>query len=183
MIEALSAVTLATHDMARAVALYAALGFELKSGGPEAGFTSFHAGSGYLNLTDGREHADLMVRVGQGDLPCRRCGRTACAGDRCGRPVARICAPPDAGMGRALFPHHRSGRTRTQLRAPAANSNVGVIDEPSSCHCEERSDEAIPIPVFARAGRRLLHRGASRLSKKTRTPASPRVIPALRIRD
>ncbi len=51
MIEALSAVTLATHDMARAVAFYAALGFVLKSGGPEAGFTSFHAGSGYLNLT------------------------------------------------------------------------------------------------------------------------------------
>ena len=36
MIEALSAVTLATHDMARAVAFYAALGFELKAGGPEA---------------------------------------------------------------------------------------------------------------------------------------------------
>jgi catechol 2,3-dioxygenase-like lactoylglutathione lyase family enzyme len=51
MIEALSAVTLATHDMARAVAFYAALGFVLKSGGPEAGFTSFHAGSSYLNLT------------------------------------------------------------------------------------------------------------------------------------
>jgi catechol 2,3-dioxygenase-like lactoylglutathione lyase family enzyme len=51
MIEALSAVTLATHDMARAVAFYVALGFVLKSGGPEAGFTSFHAGSSYLNLT------------------------------------------------------------------------------------------------------------------------------------
>jgi catechol 2,3-dioxygenase-like lactoylglutathione lyase family enzyme len=50
MIEALSAVTLATHDMARSVAFYAALGFVLKSGGPEAGFTSFHAGNGYLNL-------------------------------------------------------------------------------------------------------------------------------------
>ena len=34
MIEALSAVTLATHDMARSVAFYAVLGFELKSGGP-----------------------------------------------------------------------------------------------------------------------------------------------------
>jgi catechol 2,3-dioxygenase-like lactoylglutathione lyase family enzyme len=54
MIEALSAVTLATHDMARSVAFYAALGFALKSGGPEAGFTSFHAGSGYLNLTEVR---------------------------------------------------------------------------------------------------------------------------------
>ena len=51
MIEALSAVTLATHDMARSVAFYATLGFALKSGGAEADFTSFHAGSGYLNLT------------------------------------------------------------------------------------------------------------------------------------
>jgi catechol 2,3-dioxygenase-like lactoylglutathione lyase family enzyme len=51
VIEALSAVTLATHDMARSVAFYAVLGFELKSGGPGAGFTSFYAGSGYLNLT------------------------------------------------------------------------------------------------------------------------------------
>ncbi len=50
MIQALSAVTLATHDMARSVAFYATLGFALKSGGPQAGFTSFHAGGGYLNL-------------------------------------------------------------------------------------------------------------------------------------
>ena len=51
MIEGISAITLATHDMGRAVAFYSALGFVLKSGGPDAGFTSFHAGSGYLNLT------------------------------------------------------------------------------------------------------------------------------------
>ncbi|MGC1407492.1 MAG: VOC family protein [Acetobacteraceae bacterium] len=51
MIEALSAVTLATQDMALSVAFYRTLGFVLKSGGAEAGFTSFYAGSGYLNLT------------------------------------------------------------------------------------------------------------------------------------
>jgi catechol 2,3-dioxygenase-like lactoylglutathione lyase family enzyme len=51
MIEALSAVTLATHDMARSVAFYTAFGFALRSGGPEVGFTSFRAGNGYLNLT------------------------------------------------------------------------------------------------------------------------------------
>ena len=51
MIESVSAITLATHDMARAVAFYQALGFQLKSGGADAMFTSFHAGSGYLNLT------------------------------------------------------------------------------------------------------------------------------------
>jgi catechol 2,3-dioxygenase-like lactoylglutathione lyase family enzyme len=51
MIEGVSAITLATHDMARAVAFYQALGFELKYGGPDAPFTSFRAGGGYLNLT------------------------------------------------------------------------------------------------------------------------------------
>ena len=50
MLTGVSAVTLATHDMARAVAFYQALGFVLKSGGPAARFTSFQAGSGYLNL-------------------------------------------------------------------------------------------------------------------------------------
>jgi catechol 2,3-dioxygenase-like lactoylglutathione lyase family enzyme len=51
MLTCISAITLGTHDMARAVAFYQALGFVLKSGGPTASFTSFHAGSGYLNLT------------------------------------------------------------------------------------------------------------------------------------
>jgi len=39
--EALSAVTLATHDMERAVAFYLALGFPLSYGGPFEAFTSF----------------------------------------------------------------------------------------------------------------------------------------------
>jgi catechol 2,3-dioxygenase-like lactoylglutathione lyase family enzyme len=51
MIESISAITLATHDMTRAVAFYTALGFALKYGGATAGFTSFHAGAGFLNLT------------------------------------------------------------------------------------------------------------------------------------
>jgi predicted enzyme related to lactoylglutathione lyase len=50
MIECISAITLATHDMARAVAFYQALGFTLKYGGASATFTSFHLGSGFLNL-------------------------------------------------------------------------------------------------------------------------------------
>lgn len=49
-IESISAVTLATRDMARAVAFYRALGFDLRYGGETADFTSFHAGTGYLNL-------------------------------------------------------------------------------------------------------------------------------------
>jgi catechol 2,3-dioxygenase-like lactoylglutathione lyase family enzyme len=39
--------------MARSVGFYRALGFSIRSGGEESSFTSFHAGSGYLNLTEG----------------------------------------------------------------------------------------------------------------------------------
>ena len=49
-IEGISAVTLVTRDMARAVRFYQDLGFPIRHGGEQASFTSFHAGSGYLNL-------------------------------------------------------------------------------------------------------------------------------------
>ncbi|HTE84841.1 MAG TPA: VOC family protein [Dehalococcoidia bacterium] len=49
-IEAISAVTLATHDMARSVGFYETIGFRMQYGGPNASFTSFIAGAGYLNL-------------------------------------------------------------------------------------------------------------------------------------
>jgi predicted enzyme related to lactoylglutathione lyase len=50
MIEAISAITLATHDMHRAVGFYHSLGFDILYGGEESSFTSFRAGPGYLNL-------------------------------------------------------------------------------------------------------------------------------------
>jgi catechol 2,3-dioxygenase-like lactoylglutathione lyase family enzyme len=50
MITGISAVTLATHDMGRAVGFYRLLGFELLHGGETAGFTSFRAGRTFLNL-------------------------------------------------------------------------------------------------------------------------------------
>lgn len=50
MIESLSAVTLVTTDMARSVAFYSELGFELRYGGPDAEFTSLLVGDSYLNL-------------------------------------------------------------------------------------------------------------------------------------
>ena len=49
-IESLSAVTLATADMAAATGFYDALGFERLYGGPEASFTSHRVGTGFLNL-------------------------------------------------------------------------------------------------------------------------------------
>ena len=57
-INSISAVTLATHDMARAVRFYRGLGFSLQYGGEESAFTSFCVGSSYLNLigqTKGRQ--------------------------------------------------------------------------------------------------------------------------------
>jgi catechol 2,3-dioxygenase-like lactoylglutathione lyase family enzyme len=50
MIEGISAVTLATHDMAGAVRFYRVLGFEVVRGGDTDAFTSFRAGRNYLNL-------------------------------------------------------------------------------------------------------------------------------------
>ena len=49
-IESISAITLATHDMSRAVRFYRSLGFEVIYGSEEASFTSFRAATGYLNL-------------------------------------------------------------------------------------------------------------------------------------
>ncbi len=46
----ISAVTLATQDMKRAVRFYRSLGFELRYGGESASFTIFSTESGYLNL-------------------------------------------------------------------------------------------------------------------------------------
>ena len=55
-IEGLSAITLATRDMGRAVAFYETLGFLRLFGGESASFTSFRAGDAYLNLTMDLRH-------------------------------------------------------------------------------------------------------------------------------
>ncbi len=56
MIESISAVTLATADMARAVRFYHALGFERLAGGAADGFTSYRVGAGFLNLQFDPDH-------------------------------------------------------------------------------------------------------------------------------
>jgi len=60
-IQAISAVTLATSDMARAVRFYSTLGFRIRYGGEAATFTSFNVGPGYLNLS---RAADLGPSAG-----------------------------------------------------------------------------------------------------------------------
>lgn len=50
MLQGISAVTLATHDMPQAVAFYRLLDMPIVYGGAEAAFTSFRAGANFLNL-------------------------------------------------------------------------------------------------------------------------------------
>jgi catechol 2,3-dioxygenase-like lactoylglutathione lyase family enzyme len=50
-VESLSAITLATHDMPRAVRFYEALGLRILHGGANDAFTSFALGGSFLNLT------------------------------------------------------------------------------------------------------------------------------------
>ena len=56
----ISAVTLATRDMARAVRFYEALGFAMAYGGETSAFTSFRIGKGYLNLARAGDQVPAM---------------------------------------------------------------------------------------------------------------------------
>jgi catechol 2,3-dioxygenase-like lactoylglutathione lyase family enzyme len=62
-IEGISAVTVFAADMARAVRFYTALGFPLIHGGENAPFSSFRAGSGYINVARGRPPESLWGRA------------------------------------------------------------------------------------------------------------------------
>ena len=102
MLQCVNAVTLATHDMAHAVAFYQALGFELKYGGPQASFTSFRAGSGHLNLTAvpaERTWSWWGRAIFYVDDVDAQHAHAVAAG------LSPAAAPRDAPWG-ALFPHH-----------------------------------------------------------------------------
>jgi len=63
VIETISAVTLKTSDMRRAVAFYRTLGFVLRYGGEEASFTSFSVGATFLNLEHAAQSGSSWGRV------------------------------------------------------------------------------------------------------------------------
>jgi len=63
VVEMISAVTVFTADMTQSVAFYSALGFELLYGGEAVAFSSFKAGSGYLNVARGEPAESLWGRV------------------------------------------------------------------------------------------------------------------------
>src|SRR6516162_10693598 len=96
MIESISAITLATHDMPRAVRFYRMLGFEVIFGGDEAAFTSFRAGRSYLNLI----------------AACR--ANVVLVGTRHLLPFRRRFASCERGRGR-LSPGHGAARRRMGL--------------------------------------------------------------------
>jgi catechol 2,3-dioxygenase-like lactoylglutathione lyase family enzyme len=58
-VEMINAVTLATADMRASCAFYEALGFERVVGGPNAAFTTYRAGDGFLNVQYDPEHAPV----------------------------------------------------------------------------------------------------------------------------
>ena len=72
MIEGISAVTLGTHEMPRAVRFYCALGFEVLRGDEQSSFTSFRAGMSYSQPRRPAYGAALVL-VGARDLLRRRC--------------------------------------------------------------------------------------------------------------
>jgi catechol 2,3-dioxygenase-like lactoylglutathione lyase family enzyme len=65
-VESISAITLVTRDMAAATAFYDAVGFVLRYGGPDAPFTSYRVGAGFVNLQldgDWQPRPDVWGRV------------------------------------------------------------------------------------------------------------------------
>ena len=102
-LEQISAVTLKTADMARALAFYGAAGFRRLYGGPEADFTSLAVGSSYLNLQLDREYSALPVWgrvifwVDDVDAMYRRVKAAGC------EPVSE---PADAPWGERFFHVH-----------------------------------------------------------------------------
>ena len=62
-IECISAITLCTADMPRAIAFYCALGFVLSYGADDAPFVSLRAGGSYVNLAQRPPPTQFWGRV------------------------------------------------------------------------------------------------------------------------
>jgi catechol 2,3-dioxygenase-like lactoylglutathione lyase family enzyme len=123
MIEGIGAVTLATHDMPRAVRFYRALGFEVVHGGEASPFTSLRAGGGHLNLAcrpaqqRWRRWGRVIFHVADVDALHERALAAGC------RPTT---TPRDAEWGERFF--HLQIRTAT---TSASRGPCGLPCEPS----------------------------------------------------
>jgi catechol 2,3-dioxygenase-like lactoylglutathione lyase family enzyme len=103
-VESINAVTLATADMAASTAFYRALGFDLVVGGPDAAFTTYRVGPGFLNIQLDTAHAPIAAIWGRlifwvDDVDAVY-ARAAEAG------VAPMTAPADAPWGERYFHLH-----------------------------------------------------------------------------
>jgi catechol 2,3-dioxygenase-like lactoylglutathione lyase family enzyme len=103
-IEALSAVTLATADMAASVRFYEAVGFRAVVGGPEAPFTTFRAGAGFLNLQLDPAHAPVGAIWGRAIFWVADVEATYAALVAAG--FTPVMAPADAPWGERYFHVH-----------------------------------------------------------------------------
>jgi catechol 2,3-dioxygenase-like lactoylglutathione lyase family enzyme len=64
-IEMINAVTLVTADMRKSCAFYESLGFERVVGGPDADFTTYRVGDGFLNVQFDPDHAPVLAIWGR----------------------------------------------------------------------------------------------------------------------
>ena len=100
----LSAITLAAANMAAAVRFYETAGFARITGGPEAAFTTFRAGTGFLNLQLDPVYAPIGAIWGRAifwvaDVDATH-GRLVAAG------FVPTTAPADAPWGERYFHIH-----------------------------------------------------------------------------
>ena len=113
MIDSISAITLATHNMSRAVRFYCMLGFEIVYGGEDAAFTSFRAGTSYLNLIAQPVERNWSwwgrVIFYHSDVDALHANVIAAG-------YAPDSAPRDAEWGERFFHLIRPGWSRTQFR-------------------------------------------------------------------
>jgi len=129
MIEGISVVTLGTHEMPRAVRFYRALGFEVLHGGEGSPFTSFRAGTSYLNLiaqpAERRWSWWGRVIFYVADVDALY-GRALAAG------YQPTTVPRDAEWGELVWQvHPRPGRTSSGLFQPSARGS-----NPSPVHAD-----------------------------------------------
>jgi catechol 2,3-dioxygenase-like lactoylglutathione lyase family enzyme len=119
-IDALSAVTLATADMAASVRFYETVGFRAVVGGPEAPFTTFRAGSGFLNLQLDPAHAPVGAIWGRAifwvaDVDAAHAALVAAG-------FTPVMAPADAPWGERYFHVHDPSGHEISFARLLANS-------------------------------------------------------------
>ena len=135
-IEMINAVTLVTADMDASCAFYDALGFERVVGGPDAPFTTYRVGDGFLNLQLDPAHAPVPAIWGRVDLLGRRRRRDV-----------RARARGTATSPRWRRPTRRGVSATSTCATPTATSSA-------SPSCSELSQPATVRRVPVGVGRR-----------------------------